>query len=270
MSKYTRNERVSLIMKRLTENPEKLLSLGDFAKEFDSSKSTISEDILILREMLEKTGSGKVETIAGAAGGVRFSVRTPKEKKEEFVNSLLKNLDDQSRIVPGNFLYVTDIMQNPSIISKAGAILSEKFSGYAPDYIITVETKGIPLAYEVARNMGVELVVARRNMKITEGTSVMINYLSGSQGMLSVMSLSKRSIRPGSRLIFIDDFLRGGGTVKGIMDLIHEFSSELIGIGVMVDSKETEKQLSVPLINFCDYSGIDNDGKILIKISNLI
>lgn len=270
MGKYSRNERISMITKKLVENPGRILSLSDFADALDASKSSISEDLLILRELMETSGEGAVETIPGAAGGVKYSVKTPVKIKEVFLEDLCKRLSDKTRIVPGNFLYVTDIMQNPEIIAKAGSILAEAFSDKKPDYIITVETKGIPMAYEVARCMGVELIVARRNMKITEGTSVLINYVSGNQGILSVMSLSKRSIKPGSKLIFIDDFLRGGGTVKGIMDLIHEFSSELVGIGVMVDSKETEKALQVPMINFLDYFGIDNEGKILIKISNLI
>ena len=131
-------------------------------------------------------------------------------------------------------------MQNPRIIRLAGAILAEHFQETKPDYVITVETKGIPLAYEVARYLGIQLIVVRRNTKITEGTAVSINYLTGNQGMLSVMSLSKRSLPPGSSLIFIDDFLRGGGTVRGIIDLVSEFDSELIGVGVMVDSKELD------------------------------
>ena len=47
------------------------------------------------------------------------------------------------------------------------------------DYIVTVETKGIPLAYEVAKNLGIELVIIRRDNKITEGPTVTINYVSG-------------------------------------------------------------------------------------------
>ena len=269
VEKYSRNARIALITKKLIENPSRILSLSYFADALNAAKSTISEDLLIVREAMEASGEGRVETIPGAAGGVRFHVRTAEAVKSQFAGEILEHFSDNTRIVPGNFLYVTDLMQNPRIVAKAGAILAEYFYDYKPDYIITVETKGIPLAYEVDKSLGIQLIVARRNTKITEGTSVMINYLTGSQGLLSVMSLSKRSIRPGSKLIFIDDFLRGGGTVRGIIDLLHEFSCELIGIGVMVDNKDIEKSLPVPMFNFCDYHGIDNAGNILIKIHNI-
>lgn len=270
MKKFTRNERVLLIMKKLTENPMKLISLTYFSNYFSAAKSTISEDLLIVREALEKTGLGKVETLAGASGGVRYLVDIKKETIDEFKEELLTLLEDKSRIVPGNFLYMTDIMQNPQIVSRAGAILAKKLSHLKTDYIITVETKGIPLAYEVARFMGVNLIVVRRNTKVTEGTNVSINYLSGNQGLLSTMSLSKRAIKPHSNLIFIDDFLRGGGTIKGIIDLLAEFECELTGGGVIVESKDIEKSLPIPVINFVDYFGLNEGGSLKIKGSDSI
>lgn len=268
MEKYSRNSRVAIITKTLVENPNRILSLSYFADLLGAAKSTISEDLLIVRESLDKAGEGKVETIAGASGGVKYCAAVRPEVKKQFQADFIKYLSDESRIVPGNFLYVTDLMNNPRIMRLAGAILAQHFQAVRPDYIITVETKGIPLAYEVARYLGVALIVVRRNTKITEGTAVSINYLTGNQGMLSVMSLSKRSIKPGSRLVFIDDFLRGGGTVRGIIDLLHEFESSLVGVGVMVDNKETEKNFGVPFVNFCDYYGIEKDGKINIKSSH--
>lgn len=268
MDKNTRNTRVAVITKMLTENPNRIFSLSYFSDLFNAAKSTISEDILIVRESLERFGEGRVETLAGASGGVKYYVSVPENVRQAFREELLGYLKDPSRIVPGNFLYVTDLMQNPRIIRLAGAILAEHFQSAKPDYIITVETKGIPLAYEVARYLGVGLIVVRRNTKITEGTAVSINYLTGKQGMLSVMSLSKRSLRPGSSLIFIDDFLRGGGTVRGIIDLLSEFDSRLVGAGVMVDSKDLDKEIGVPFVNFCDYHGINSKGEVLINNSN--
>lgn len=270
MEKYSRNERIAIITKVLIENPNRIMSLNYFGEMFNAAKSTISEDILIVREIIDKMKEGKVETIAGASGGVKYVAGIRKDSSEEFQKELISHLSDRSRIVPGNFLYVTDLMQNPRIISKAGAILAQKFFDLKLDYIITVETKGIPLAYEVARYLGVQLIVVRRNSKITEGTSVSINYLTGTQGMLSVMSLSKRSIRPGSKLVFIDDFLRGGGTVKGIMDLLAEFDSSLIGVGVVVNSLEVNRKLDTDIINFADYYGIDENGNIKIEKSDSI
>ena len=268
MDKISRNARVAVITKTLVEHPNRIFSLNYFADQFGAAKSTISEDLVIVRDSLEHFGEGRVETLAGAAGGVKYLTGVAPAVKARFRDEFLNYLRDPGRVVPGNFIYVTDLMQNPRVVRLAGAILAEHFQSARPDYIITVETKGIPLAYEVARYLGVGLIVVRRNTKITEGSAVSINYLTGTQGLLSTMSLAKRSIRPGSDLVFIDDFLRGGGTVRGIIDLLREFDSRLVGAGVMVDNKELDKDIGVPFVNFCDYYGIAADGEINIKSSN--
>ncbi len=271
MEKYSRNQRVALIAKTLVENPNRIMSLSYFAELFNAAKSTISEDLLILRETLDKQNQGMIETIAGAAGGVKYRIRVPGAEKVRFKDDVVRYLSDPSRIVPGNFLYVTDLMMDPRIVGPAGAILAEHFQDTGADHIITVETKGIPLAYEVARCLGIGLIVVRRNAKISEGTAVSINYLTGDQGMLSVMSLAKRSLKPDSRLVFIDDFLRGGGTVRGIIDLLHEFDSTLAGVGVMIASREqTDKVVPVPFVNICDYYGVEENRKLNIKSSNTV
>ena len=137
------------------------------------------------------------------------------------------------------------------------------------DYVITVETKGIPLAYEVARNLGVQLVIARRENKFTEGTTMTINYVSGTSGRLQQMSLSKKSMKSNSKCIFIDDFMKGGGTAIGIKDLLREFESELVGIGVLVDNKEVDKKLVDEYVSIVELHSVDKSSIIDIRPSKI-
>lgn len=59
------------------------------------------------------------------------------------------------------------------------------------------------------------------------------------------MSMSKRAIRPGAKVIVIDDFMRGGGSVTGISEMINEFGGSVVGVGVAISSKEPVKKESV-------------------------
>lgn len=265
MQKYSRNSRISTITKLLIENPNKIMSLNYFSEILNAAKSTISEDILVIREVLESLEMGRVETIAGATGGVRFIAAMGEKEEKAFKTGLCEMLRDRSRIVPGNFLYITDIMLDPTIVHRAGVVLASKFAKSKADYVITVETKGIPLAYEVARYLGVPLIVARKNSKVTEGTSVTINYVSGTTGRLQNMGLAKRTLKSSSKCLFIDDFLRAGGTVNGIADLLNEFDSELIGIGVLVDNKEVTKKLPTPYTSLVDYHGVNAEGEVIVE-----
>ena len=48
-------------------------------------------------------------------------------------------------------------------------------------------------------------------------------------------------MKKGSKCIFIDDFMKAGGTAFGIINLFKEFESELLGIGVLIDNIEILK-----------------------------
>ena len=165
---------------------------------------------------------------------------------------------------------MTDLMYNPEIISKAGVILSSMFKALEVDYVVTVETKGIPLAYEVARNLGVQLVIIRRDNKVTEGSTVTINYVSGTSGRIQQMSLSKKSMKPSSKCVFIDDFLRGGGTAKGIKDLLKEFDSELVGIGVLVDNIGVNKKKTSEYVSIVELQYVEETDTFRVKPSKLM
>ncbi|MPQ42179.1 pur operon repressor [Clostridium tarantellae] len=269
MEKLNRNSRVVIITKILIENPNKIIGLNYFSEMLNAAKSTISEDIVIIREILDKLSMGKVETIAGAAGGIKFIPKIGKGESQKFLENLCKLASDYRRLVPGNFLYVTDIMFDPSIISKAAIILSSFFDGKDIDYVITVETKGVPLAYEVAKCLGVPLVTARRDSKVTEGSTVSINYVSGTSGKIQQMCLSRKSLKTGSKCIFIDDFMRGGGTAKGIVDLLKEFDSELMGIGVLIDNKLSTNKVTRNYVSLIDVVEIDENLGVKIVPSDL-
>ena len=269
MNKLSRNSRVVAITKMLIENPNKITGLNKFSTLLNAAKSTISEDIVIVRDILEKMEMGKVETISGAAGGIKFIPTIGYEKGKEFALELCELLKDHERVIAGNFIYMTDVMYNPVIIGKAGVILSSCFKGLDIDYVITVETKGIPLAYEVARNLGVQLVIARHDTQVTEGPTMSINYVSGTSGRLQQMSLSKKSMKSNSKCIFIDDFMKTGGTALGIKDLLKEFNSELVGIGVLVDNTQVKKKLVDEYVSIVELNSVENNSIIDIEPSKM-
>ena len=49
------------------------------------------------------------------------------------------------------------------------------------------------------------------------------------------MELSKRSLKEGSKILIIDDFLRGGGTVTGLERMAEEFNCEVVDSMVFLE-----------------------------------
>lgn len=243
LSKLKRNERVGALIKILCDNPNKIYTLNYFTNLFNAAKSTISEDLVIVKKLMEDLRLGRVETIAGASGGVKYVPYMNLESTRETLNEICKVLNDNSRIIPGSFLYMSDIIYNPIYVRKMGKIFATKFMDKNIDYVITVETKGIPIALMTANYLNVPLVIVRNDNKVTEGSTVSMNYISGSTGKIRTMYVSKRAIRNGANVLIIDDFMKGGGTAKGLLDLMKEFDATVMGIGVMISTEDPEEKL---------------------------
>jgi purine operon repressor len=235
MSKVKRNERIGLIVKVLTEQPNKVIAFKHFTDLFDAAKSSISEDIAIVKSIMDANSLGRVVTIPGAAGGVKYIPRVEQHYKEVILNKLCDEIAKTERIIPGGFLYIADLLYHPDYIKGVAEIFAERFAEEKVDYVITIETKGIPMAFMTANYLNVPLVIVRKDNKVTDGPTVSINYVSGSSHKLGTMFAPKRAIKKGANVLIIDDFMKGGGTAKGMVDLVHEFDSKVVGIGVLLE-----------------------------------
>jgi len=98
------------------------------------------------------------------------------------------------------------------------------------------------LGFSVARALGKPLVIARRDLKITEGSVVTINYLTGSSRRMVTMSMSKRAMSAGQKALLVDDFIAGGGTVHALCEMMKEFSITVVGIGAAIVTRQPEKK----------------------------
>lgn len=255
--KINKTERIAMITKILVEHPSKLFTLQYFSEMLDCAKSTLSEDIKSIEASFEEHGEGKIYSFPGAAGGVYYLPIIGKEYVKATKIALCEKLSDKSRIIPGGYLYMNDLMYDPIWLEKMAHCMVSNYKNAKIDYIVTIETKGIPLALSVARMLGKPIVVIRKEARLTEGTTIQMNYVTGSKQTIKTMALPIRSIKRGSNILFIDDFMKAGGTAKGVIDLMKEFEAKVVGVAVMMSSMKTEKKLVDNYYALIDFDGID-------------
>ncbi|WP_404450802.1 pur operon repressor [Virgibacillus necropolis] len=237
-----RSDRLVALTNYFLENPREHISLPYFSKQFNAAKSSISEDLDIIDRVFSDEGIGRLETIAGAAGGVKYIPDYALDKSKQFIDDLCETLEDSERLLPGGYLYMSDILGNPTLVKQIGRIFASQFSGSNIEAVVTVATKGIPLAYAVASFLNVPVVIVRRDPMVTEGSSVSINYVSGSSRKIQTMVLPKRSLKEGANVCIIDDFMKAGGTINGMVSLLAEINANVKGIGVLVEADDEEDE----------------------------
>ena len=261
-----KNRRTSAMMAELLNNPCKMFDSAHFCKKYDVAKSSLSEDIRTINEMLEETGDGRIESYPGVGGGIKYVPSISEERIHDLQEKLCDVLNDSSRILGGGFLYTSDIMFDPHMVQRMARVFADRFYTLNADYVVTVETKGIPLASQVAFMLNIPLVVVMREAKYSEGSTVSINYFSGMNDRIRKMSLAKRAVEPGGKAVIIDDFVRGGGSLKGIEEILQEFDIETVGIGVALAAREPVKKKVNEYTAVAYVDEIDEENGI-IKIS---
>ncbi|UDM31939.1 pur operon repressor [Lentilactobacillus laojiaonis] len=271
--KVRRSDRLIDMTRYLLENPHTLIPLTFFADRYESAKSSISEDLTIIKRTFKDRGTGVLETIPGASGGSRFLPYILKDEAIEVVDNLIEQMATPQRYLPGGYVYMSDLLGNPKILRQIGRIFATQYLNQEIDAIMTVSTKGVPIAQSVANYLNIPFVIVRHDIEITEGPTVNVNYVSGSSERISKMSLSKRSLKPKSKVLIVDDYMRGGGTIGGMASIVKEFDAELVGVAVVAESTVSKERsisnyTSLMRVDAKDNAVYAQNGNYLDKIYN--
>ncbi len=123
------------------------------------------------------------------------------------------------------------VLQFPNYTRQLCRIISDRFKGENVEIVAGPTTGGIILAYEVAGQLGVRGIFAEK-----EGADHRI---------------FKRGfgIKPGERVLIVDDILTTGKSICEVLSLVKEQGGEAIGIGVLVDRSEKMHDFGVPLFS---------------------
>ncbi|MDY0404045.1 pur operon repressor [Virgibacillus sp. 179-BFC.A HS] len=252
-----RFNRIAAMMNYLLEHPRTRVNLEYFVNTYDVSKATVSDDLNVVDSTFQEQGIGKLKRVIGPSGGIQYIPKLTAEKSLQYVNEFCNQLSDPGRILPGGYLYMTDILGDPVSVRKIGQIIASAFAEKDIDVVMTVETKGIPIAYAVASFLNVPVLIVRRDPKVTEGSSISINYVSGSSRKIQTMVLTKRSLHESMNVCIIDDFMKAGGTINGMISLVEEFGASTTAIAVLAEADDEEEDRVIE-----EYTS-------LIKISNV-
>lgn len=243
MSKSDKLSRLAAISAELAENPARIYSLTYFCQRFELAKSTISEDIALIDQAFRENEFGQIASFAGAAGGVCYMPSASINRHRDMLQQLAEQLMAPRRQLAGGFVFYSDLISNPTVASAIGRLFAGIFSSCQPNCVLTLETKGIPIALFTAHYLNCPLLVARRNNRVTEGPTVSTNYLTGSARRIETMFLPRRSLTGDSRVLVVDDFMKAGGAARGLAQLAGEFDAVVVGTGVMVATREPTQKL---------------------------
>ena len=190
---------------------------------------------------------------------------------KEILDGFLEKISGGNRLLAGGYIFMSDIIGDPSLMNKLARVVATVYKNKEVDAVVTVATKGIPVAYAIASILNKPVIIIRRDNKVTEGTTVAINYVSGSTKKIETMILSKRSLNTGSKVLLVDDFMRGGGVLTGMESLMNEFDVDVVGKVIITQCFDSSREHEDDYLYLSKIENIDEfNGTFDVKLGNVI
>lgn len=99
------------------------------------------------------------------------------------------------------------------------------------DIIITAESKGIPLAYEMARQMNETYLLARKGLKayMVDPVKVEVNSITTAKTQTLYIDEKDAEAMRGKRVVIIDDVISTGESLKALESLVESVGGNIVG-----------------------------------------
>ena len=153
---------------------------------------------------------------------------------------LLKEKIKNEGIVLNNSILKVDAFLNhqidPELMMELGREFSKRFADKKVTKILTVESSGIAVALTTALFFHVPVVFARKQKPSTMNENLYsTKVFSFTKNVTNNVSVSKKFLAPGENILILDDFLANGEAAMGLVDLVHQAGSNVVGIGIVIE-----------------------------------
>ena len=107
-------------------------------------------------------------------------------------------------------------------------------------------------------------VTARKRSKVTEGATVSVNYMSSSTSRVAKMELPTRALDKETNVLIVDDFMKGGGTLDGMRQLVKEFNCQVAGVCVLCETEYKDERKIKDYVSLINIDQIDSEKEIIL------
>lgn len=130
------------------------------------------------------------------------------------------------------FRDVTSVLQDPDGLKLSIDGIMDLLKDTDFDVVVGPESRGFIFGVPVAYNLGKAFVPVRKKGKLPCETVEMAYDLEYGQ---AVIEMHKDSIKPGQKVVIIDDLMATGGTVEAIIKLVEQLGGEVVKICFLME-----------------------------------
>jgi adenine phosphoribosyltransferase len=130
------------------------------------------------------------------------------------------------------FRDITPLLRDPAGLSLAVEFMTQVHRSEHIDVVVGAESRGFIFGTAVARTLTAGFVPIRKPGKLpAEKISLTYDLEYGTD----TLEMHADAIKPGQRVLMVDDLLATGGTMKACCELVEKIGGDIIGVEVLIE-----------------------------------
>lgn len=141
------------------------------------------------------------------------------------------------------FRDITPLLQDARALHVAIDKLAERYHGAGIDAVVGIESRGFIFGTPLAYLLGVGFVPVRKKGKLPADTiSIQYDLEYGS----NVLEIHTDGLRPGQRVLIVDDLLATGGTTEGTVRLVESLGAHVVSLAFLIELEALNGRSRLP------------------------
>jgi adenine phosphoribosyltransferase len=149
----------------------------------------------------------------------------------EQIEALIRDVPDFPE--PGIvFKDITPVLADPIAFSTIIDLIVVHFGRGNVDKVVAIEARGFILGAPVAYHFGAGVIPVRKKGKLPHATideEYALEYGTAS------LEIHKDAVKPGERVLVVDDVLATGGTARAAANLVERIGGKVCGIACLIE-----------------------------------
>ena len=147
------------------------------------------------------------------------------------IENAIRNIPDFPK--PGiQFKDITPVLGDARLFASSIDLLTNSFKPGEVDFVVGIDARGFIFAGAAALRWGAGFVPIRKKGKLpfdTHEESYELEYGS------NVLAIYIDAVKPGSRVVLVDDLLATGGTAGAAASLIQKIGGKLLEVSFLIE-----------------------------------
>ena len=150
----------------------------------------------------------------------------------------MKKLEDYVTTIPDfpekgiMFRDITSVLQDADGLHLAIDTMQDMIKDLDFDVVVGPESRGFIFGMPIAYNLHKPFVLIRKKGKLPRET---VEKTYDLEYGTATIEMHKDSIKPGQRVLIVDDLIATGGTTRAMIDMIEGLGGKVVGIAVVME-----------------------------------